>query len=51
VVMSKIVLKGYEKNPTKLRKKGLNRIGLREQLTWDVPLNGIEGNFVHSLPK
>lgn len=42
VVMSKIVLKGYEKNPTKFV-EGIDRIGLREQLTWDVPLNGIEG--------
>jgi cell division protein FtsI (penicillin-binding protein 3) len=42
VVMSKIALKGYEKNPTKFV-EGIDRIGLREQLTWDVPLNGIEG--------
>lgn len=42
VVMSKIVLKGYEKNPRKFV-EGIDRIGLRKQLKWDVPLNGIEG--------
>lgn len=42
VVMSKIALKGYEDNPTKFV-EGIDRIGLRKQLTWDVPLKGIEG--------
>ncbi|NLX66935.1 MAG: transpeptidase family protein [Bacteroidales bacterium] len=42
VVMSKIALKGYENNPTKYV-EGIDRIGLRKSLTWDVPLNGIEG--------
>ncbi len=42
VVMSKIVLKGYEDNPAKFI-DGIDRIGLRKQLTWDVPLSGIEG--------
>lgn len=42
VVMSKIVLKGYEDNPTKFV-EGIDRIGLRKQLQWDVPLQGIEG--------
>ncbi len=42
VVMSKIVLKGYENNPTKYI-EGIDRIGLRKRLTWDVPLSGIEG--------
>lgn len=42
VVMSKIALKGYENNPAKFV-EGIDRIGLRKQLTWDVPLNGIEG--------
>lgn len=42
VVMSKIVLKGYEKNPRKYV-EGIDRIGLRKQLKWDVPLKGIEG--------
>lgn len=42
VVMSKIALKGYENNPTKYV-EGIDRIGLRKQLKWDVPLHGIEG--------
>lgn len=42
IVMSKMVLKGYENNPTKFV-EGIDRIGLRKQLTWDVPLSGIEG--------
>lgn len=42
VVMSKIALKGYENNPTKFV-EGIDRIGLRKQLKWDVPLSGIEG--------
>lgn len=42
VVMSKIALKGYEDNPRKFV-EGIDRIGLRKKLTWDVPLSGIEG--------
>ena len=42
VVMSKIALKGYEENPRKFV-EGIDRIGLRKQLQWDVPLRGIEG--------
>jgi len=42
VVMSKIVLKAYGDDPTRFV-KGIDRIGLRKKLTWDVPLNGIEG--------
>lgn len=42
VVMSKIVIKGYENNPSKYI-EGIDKIGLRKQLRWDVPLNGIEG--------
>jgi len=42
VVMSKIALKGYENNPAKFV-EGIDRIGLRKQLKWDVPLSGIEG--------
>lgn len=42
VVMTKMVLKGYENNPTKFV-EGIDRIGLRKRLTWDVPLSGIEG--------
>lgn len=42
VVMSKVALKGYEDNPKKFV-EGIDRIGLRKRLTWDVPLKGIEG--------
>lgn len=42
IVMSKMVLKGYENNPAKFV-EGIERIGLRKNLTWDVPLSGIEG--------
>lgn len=42
IVMSKMVLKGYEDNPEKFV-EGIDRIGLRKQLSWDVPLSGIEG--------
>ncbi len=42
IVMSKIVLKGYADNPTNYI-KAIDRIGLRKQLKWDVPLKGIEG--------
>ncbi len=42
IVMSKIVLKGYEDNPKKFV-DGIDRIGLRKKLSWDVPLQGIEG--------
>ena len=42
IVMSKIVLQAYGDNPTKFV-KGIDKIGLRKKLTWDVPLSGIEG--------
>ncbi|HLW10500.1 MAG TPA: penicillin-binding protein [Fermentimonas sp.] len=42
IVMSKMVLKGYENKPEKFV-DGIDRIGLRKQLKWDVPLKGIEG--------
>src|SRR5690554_2975430 len=49
IVMSKIVLKGYEDNPAKFV-EGIDRIGLRKQLTWDVPLSGIEGTSLIRFP-
>lgn len=49
VVMSKIALKGYEKDPTKFV-EGIDRIGLRKRLTWDVPLSGIEGTSAIRFP-
>lgn len=50
IVMSNIVLKGYEDNPDKFV-KGIDRIGLRKQLKWDVPLNGIEGTSSIRFPE
>jgi cell division protein FtsI (penicillin-binding protein 3) len=49
VVMSKIALKAYESNPRKYV-EAIDRIGLRKQLKWDVPLNGIEGTSVIRYP-
>ena len=49
VVMSKIALKAYEHNPRKYV-EAIDRIGLRKQLKWDVPLNGIEGTSVIRYP-
>jgi len=49
IVMSKMVLKGYEDKPEKFI-DGIDRIGLRKQLTWDVPLNGIEGTSAIRYP-
>jgi cell division protein FtsI (penicillin-binding protein 3) len=49
VVMSKIALKAYEHNPRKFV-EAIDRIGLRKQLKWDVPLNGIEGTSVIRYP-
>lgn len=49
IVMSKIVLKGYEDNPKKYI-DAIDKIGLRKQLKWDVPLSGIEGTSVIRYP-
>lgn len=49
IVMSKMILKGYESNP-KAFVDGIDRIGLRKQLEWDVPLNGIEGTCAIRYP-
>lgn len=42
IVMSKIVLQAYGNKPERFV-KGIDKIGLRKKLTWDVPLSGIEG--------
>ncbi len=49
IVMSKIVLKAYGNNPEKYV-RGIDKIGLRKQLKWDVPLNGIEGTSSIRMP-
>jgi cell division protein FtsI (penicillin-binding protein 3) len=50
VVMSKIALKGYEKNPTKFV-EGIDRIGLREQLTWGCSIERDRGYLIYPLPE
>lgn len=42
VVLAKMILKGYEKNPKKYV-EGIYKLGLGKKLTWDVPLKGREG--------
>ena len=42
VVLSRMILKGYEKNPQKYV-EGIYNLGLGKKLTWDVPLKGREG--------
>lgn len=42
VILSKMILKGYENNPEKFVKR-IHEIGLGKNLDWDVPLQGIEG--------
>lgn len=49
VVMSKVVLKGYEYEPERYV-EGIDRVGLRKQLKWDVPLRGIEGTSAIRFP-
>ena len=42
VVISKMILKGYENDPKKYI-DGIDRLGIRKKLQWDVPLEGREG--------
>lgn len=49
IVMSKVVLQGFEDNP-KRYVQAIDRIGLRKQLKWDVPLQGIEGTCNIRMP-
>lgn len=42
VVISKMILKGYEDNPKKYV-DGIYRLGVTKKLDWDVPLEGREG--------
>lgn len=50
VVAAKIVLKGYEDKPEKFVEK-IRKMGLGQNLTWDVPLNGKEGTTHIRSPK
>ncbi len=42
VVVSKMILKGYENNPQKYAQR-IHDLGLTKKIEWDVPLKGIEG--------
>lgn len=44
VIIAKAILKGYEDNPKKFV-EGIHKMGLGENLTWDVPLQGREGTI------
>ncbi|MDU1892060.1 MAG: penicillin-binding transpeptidase domain-containing protein [Dysgonomonas sp.] len=49
VVLSKMILKGYESNPEKYV-QGIYDLGLTKKLTWDVPLKGREGTVNIRMP-
>lgn len=49
VVLGKIILKGYESNPTKYVQH-LHDLGLTTKIDWDVPLRGKEGTAVIRYP-
>ena len=42
IVMARMVLQGYRENPRRFV-EGIHRTGLRDSLTWDIPLQGREG--------
>lgn len=49
VVLSKMILKGYEDNPKKYI-DGIDKLGIRKKLEWDVPLQGREGTVAIRYP-
>ncbi|MDR0823701.1 MAG: PASTA domain-containing protein [Prevotella sp.] len=49
VVISKMILKGYENNPTKYVQH-IHDMGLTKKLKWDVPLKGREGTVAIRFP-
>jgi cell division protein FtsI (penicillin-binding protein 3) len=49
VVISKMILKGYEKNPQKYVQH-IHDLGLTKKIDWDVPLKGIEGTSIIRFP-
>lgn len=49
VVLSKMILKGYESNPEKYVQR-IYDLGLTKKLTWDVPLKGREGTVNIRMP-
>ncbi|NDV95785.1 PASTA domain-containing protein [Dysgonomonas sp. 521] len=49
VVVSKMILKGYENNPQKFVQH-IHDLGLTKKIEWDVPLQGKEGTSVIRFP-
>lgn len=50
IVISKMILKGYENNPSRYVDL-IYRTGITKKMDWDVPLQGIEGTVVIKHPK
>lgn len=49
VVVSKVILKGYENNPTRYVQR-LHDLGITRRIDWDVPLHGKEGRSIIRFP-
>lgn len=49
VVVSRLIVKGYEKNPTKYVQH-LHNLGITRDIDWDVPLHGKEGRGIIRYP-
>lgn len=49
VVLSKMIIKGYESNPKKYA-QAIHNLGLAKKLKWDVPLKGREGTSSIRMP-
>lgn len=49
VVVSKVILKGYESNPTRYVQR-LHDLGITRRIDWDVPLQGKEGRSIIRFP-
>ncbi|MBP1618304.1 MAG: Cell division protein FtsI [Bacteroidetes bacterium] len=49
VVVSKVILKGYENNPTRYVQH-LHDLGITRRIEWDVPLHGKEGRSIIRFP-
>lgn len=49
VAMAKMILKGYENNPKKFADR-VHELGIATSLSWDVPLEGIEGTVNIRMP-
>lgn len=50
IVISKMILKGYENNPSKYVDQ-IYKTGITKKIAWDVPLHGVEGTAIIRHPK